>query len=126
MTLSTVDVHGQFFRPDGVTPESGEVVFTLEDELRDTSTGEVIGPTQIVGSLDTNGEFTVQLVATDDADASPQGLRYRVHQRFSQGRTLLFRLEVPSANPTLEFGALVPIDDAADPTYSWVADGGTP
>lgn len=96
MSFSTIIVTGRYRSVAG--PASGTVTFTLEQTLRDTSTGEVRLPVPIVAELDSEGVLRVPLHATDDPTTTPTRVTYAVTEAAGDcART--YNIEVPWDSP---------------------------
>lgn len=81
--LTLVTVHGKYTKPDG-TPETGSVVFIpTVPALQVPAANTMVPLTHVAKTLDTNGEFTTQLLATNDPDATPTGWTWAVAERLS-------------------------------------------
>lgn len=78
---SQIPVHGKYLTLLGA-PASGKVTFSSSFSLRDAESNEIIIPVRIEATLDSNGEFTVNLPATDDPDIDPSGWSYHVVESF--------------------------------------------
>jgi hypothetical protein len=103
--LSTVTVGGQYVDVAG-NPIAGQIKFTPRAILVDTSGDQVIVNRTITVDLDANGEFTVVLPVTDDADISPVDFTYRVEEAFSGGR--VYDITLPSSPATQNLADKVP------------------
>lgn len=84
VTLTTVE--GTFVDFEG-NPIAGQVKFTLDTVLRNAIADQIIIPSTITVTLDTNGFFSIQLPVTDDPDIAPEGFKYTLEESFAGGRT---------------------------------------
>lgn len=109
MALTTVLVHGRILDPDGLTPAVGTVTFRTLIELRDTVDNVVYLPSDFVATLDINGEFTINLPTTDNADIVPLNWVYQVYISTTTWRETLY-VQIPFQVGTVEFADLTPLD----------------
>ena len=103
--LSRVTVTGTYIDISGV-PIAGQVKFTPRAVLRNVTSNVILVNSTIVVTLDSNGSFSQQLVATDDSDASPVNFTYYVEEAFTGGRT--FDILLPAATPTVDLADVSP------------------
>lgn len=103
--LSLVTVTGTYIDISGV-PIAGQVKFTPRAVLRNVTSNVILVNSTIVVTLDANGSFSQQLVATDDADASPVDFTYFVEEAFTGGRS--FDILLPAASPTVDLADVSP------------------
>ena len=103
--LSLVTVTGTYIDISGV-PIAGQVKFTPRAVLRNVTSNVVLVNSTIVVTLDAYGSFSQQLVATDDADASPIDFTYSVEEAFVGGRT--FDILLPAATATVDLADVSP------------------
>lgn len=111
-SVTLVTVHGEILEIDG-SPARGTVTFILPNNVRVVGDPALIIPSRYVATLDENGEFTIQLPATDDADLEPVPFAYQVIPRFST-QCDTFYAELPTSDLTVEYADIVPL--AAPPT----------
>lgn len=109
MALATVTVHGEILNPDGLTPATGTVQFTIMHKLRDVVDNIVYSPTTFMATLDLNGEFTIVLPATDNPDLIPADWVYRIFINATTW-TNQFYARIPFAPGVTEFADLIPVD----------------
>ncbi len=69
--VNTRNVVGQYLKSSG-TAASGTVTFTASSRLEDADNATILA-TPVVATLDSNGEFSVELPCTNDLDLSPRG-----------------------------------------------------
>lgn len=103
--LSLVTVTGTYIDITG-EPIAGQVKFTPRAVLRNVTSNVILVNSTIVVTLDANGAFSQQLVATDDADASPVNFTYFVEEAFVGGRS--FDILLPTATPTVDLADVSP------------------
>jgi hypothetical protein len=89
-----VDVRGRYVYADG-SPASGTVLFTLSATLQDAAGNDVIVPARMTVDLDTDGEFTASLAATDAPGLTPTGVTYLVEEKI-RGALRTYSIEVPA------------------------------
>lgn len=109
MALTTVTVHGEILDPNGVTPAVGTVQFIILHELRDVVDNIVYSPATYTATLDLNGEFTLVLPATDNADITPINWVYKVWVNTDVWQELLY-FQLPFTPGITEFADLPPLD----------------
>ena len=103
--LSLVTVTGTYIDISG-EPIAGQVKFTPRAVLRNTTSNVILVNSTIVVTLDANGAFSQQLVATDDPDASPIDFSYFVEEAFVGGRQ--FDILLPKATATVDLADTSP------------------
>jgi hypothetical protein len=103
--LSLVTVTGTYIDISGV-PIAGQVKFTPRAVLRNVTSNVILVNSTIVVTLDSNGAFSQQLVATDDGDASPVDFTYYVEEAFVGGRS--FDMLLPAATATVDLADVSP------------------
>lgn len=107
--VTLVTVTGEYVDFEG-TPIVGQIKFTLSDMLRNSIGNQMIAPSTITTTLDSNGQFSVQLPATNDPDVIPTDFDYTVEESFPSGRT--YTISVPYDT----VGSLDLADISPDPT----------
>lgn len=109
MALDTIDVHGEILAPVTNVPAVGTVTFKIVQELRDNVANIVYSPQTFVATLDVNGEFTITLPVTDDADITPTNWSYWVVVNTDIWYSGVYYLQLPaSLGPVAEFADLIP------------------
>jgi hypothetical protein len=105
--LTTIEVTGRFIDMVG-NPIAGQVKFTPRAVLKNVGQNVILINSTITVTLDSSGEFEQNLVATDDADATPLGFTYRVEEAFIGGRT--YDILLPSNTPggSIDLADIVP------------------
>lgn len=117
--ITTVTVQGRYRHPDG-TPFKGTVSFFAPAIIQLAGAETIVAGTASAG-LDTNGEFSLTLVATDNDQMQPTGWVYTVTESFEDGvagRT--YFLALPTSSPVVVLAAAAPADPAQS-TYVPVA-----
>lgn len=109
-SINTVTVTGTFVNFEG-TAITGQVRFVLSSLLRNPSGDQIVVPSTVTKTLDSNGSFTVALPATDDTDVIPN-FTYTVEETFLKGRTYTLSL------PVATVGSLDLSDVSPDTTAS--------
>lgn len=108
--LTTIDLHGQIEAPVTGTPAVGTVTFKILQDLRDTGTNIVYSPMTFVATLDSQGEFTIELPVTDNADITPLNWTYWVYVDTDVWNSGVFYMALPeSLGPVAEFADIIPI-----------------
>jgi len=77
MAFTAVEVLGTIQNASGSPAANAVVQFTLTASIVDTTTGITITPVPQTATTDSNGDFSITLVATDDANTKPSGQAYR-------------------------------------------------
>lgn len=86
---------------------AGQVQFTLSDMLRNSLSDQMIVPSTVAVTLDSDGSFTTTLPSTDDADVIPE-FEYTVEEAFPDGRT--YTITLPAATTgTLNLADISPV-----------------
>ena len=86
---------------------AGQVQFTLSDMLRNSLSDQMVVPSTIAVTLDSNGSFTTNLPATNDTDVIPE-FEYTVEEAFPDGRT--YTITLPAATSgTLNLADISPV-----------------
>jgi len=110
-SINTVTVTGTFVDFEG-TPIVGQVRFVLSTLLRNPTGDQIVVPSTVTRTLDSNGSFTVDLPATDDTDVIPNFI-YTVQETFTKGRTYTLSLPVATVG-SLDLADVSP-DTVASP-----------
>jgi hypothetical protein len=92
-------------------PIAGQIQFTLSKMLRNSLANQMVVPSTVFVTLDSNGSFSTQLPATNDPDLIPV-FEYTVEEAFPDGRT--YTLTLPAAS----VGSLNLADVSPAPTLS--------
>jgi hypothetical protein len=119
--LSIVTVTGTYLDIAG-NPIAGQVKFTPRAVLKNVTSNVVLINSTITVTLDSNGFFSQQLVATDDSDASPLNFTYFVEEAFVGGRS--YDILLPAAVSTIDVADIAPAlaDTGSGALYVNVSD----
>jgi hypothetical protein len=114
--LPTVTIHGKFEEPNATgTALSGSVTFTPNvDIVTFPDQNVIVGGTE-TATLDSNGEFTITLIATDTANQQPSGWTYSVTEKLIGPRQRTYNIFLPYTVATVELADITPT--SAAPTY---------
>ena len=110
-SINTVTVTGTFVDFEG-TPIVGQVRFVLSSLLRNPTGDQIVVPSSVTKTSDSNGSFTIDLPATDDTDVIPN-FTYTVQETFTKGRTYTLSLPVATVG-SLDLADVSP-DTVASP-----------
>lgn len=103
---TTITVTGTLPVPAGGAAHTGRIVFTPSTRLVD-STNAAIYSGSGTATLDTNGDFSIVLLATDDTDVQPAGWRWRVDEQPTSGQRATYWIDLPSSlGPTVDLSEL--------------------
>lgn len=105
--LATVTVTGTYKHPDG-TPFVGRLTFRPEPAILTSGAYGTLVLGTVDAVLDTNGAFTVTLLATDDPDITPTGWTYRVTERWNSAPGRNYPLALPAAAPAVDIADVAP------------------
>jgi hypothetical protein len=110
--LVLVTLTGNFDRADGTVP-TGAIQFAPQfSSLVDASSNRIVLPAPKTVTLDANGAFSVDLLATDDPDGNPVDFTYLVSVSFTPALAP-FHIALPTngaAGVTYDLSDLVPVD----------------
>lgn len=108
-SVDMITVHGgPFLTLDG-NPASGTITFELVSAVRVVGDPTVIVASRYVATLDSTGEFSIELPATDDPDLEPVPFAYRVTENLTCPSGAPFYIVLPMSNPTVEYADLIPL-----------------
>jgi len=96
--VSVRTVFGQYLKSTGLAA-AGTVTFTPSHRIEDANDATILS-TPITVTLDTNGEFEIDLPCTDDLDLSPRGWYYTATIRIKGARPYSFRFYLPTGDGT--------------------------
>lgn len=119
--LTLVSVHGRFDLPPS-GGAAGSVRFTSRTTLTGPTDNSIVPPFSRTADLDVNGEFTLQLPATNDPQWAPSGWAYAVQVSIGAA-TIRGTLQLDYLTATVELADLLQVDGAAVPgtTYATLA-----
>jgi hypothetical protein len=83
MAFTTITVTGTYLESGTGDPQAGRVTFLLTAPMRQPQFNLTVAPSLITATLDENGEFEVELYATNDTATEPLGVTYEVTERIS-------------------------------------------
>lgn len=124
--MAKTTINGTILHPDD-TPEEGYIYFALAETAGRSDVDAEFSRTPIRVNLDENGEFSIDLQPTDDADWSVDGLSYLVEERFSGKAPRRFYMAVPTSGVAVRYEDLATyanapaIDANIDLAAEWVA-----
>lgn len=104
VNLSLVTVTGTYLDIAG-NPIAGQVKFTPRAVLKNVTSNVILINSTITVTLDANGFFSQNLVATDDGDAAPQNFTYYVEEAFVGGRS--YDILLPAGTPSVDVADVV-------------------
>jgi lysophospholipase L1-like esterase len=108
--IDTVTLTGRYVHPDG-SPFAGKVTFSTP-ALLTLSGADTIAAGSATVTLDAAGQFTVILVATDNADMQPTDWAYRVTEQLTGVESRVYSILLPSANSPVDLADIAPADPA--------------
>lgn len=119
--LTLVTVHGAFDVPPS-GGAAGVVRFTSPAALRGPGDNAIVPPFQLAATLDADGEFEIELPATNDPDWSPTGWAYAVTATIA-GHPIAGTLQLDYQTPAVELADLLQINGTATAgvTYATLA-----
>jgi hypothetical protein len=103
-----ITVYGQFLKVDG-TPEIGTLVFQSPVYALHSSVSEAIVPSKMSVALDAQGNFEIDVPATNDPSWVPQGWKYRLTLKLTDDYSV-YEVSIPydSASNQLSIAQLLP------------------
>lgn len=115
--LNTTTLHGLYVEPNATgTPLQGSLSFTPNPGFVLFPTEDCIVAGTETATLDVNGEFTIELVSTDNAGSNPTGWLYTVTEKILGQRQRTYNIALPyTSGVTVELADIQPSDAA--PTY---------
>jgi hypothetical protein len=111
-------VVGTYTAPDG-TAVAGSLRFVPSTAIYDLDGNVVVPALPITVVLDAYGDFSVDLLVTDDPLTSPSGWVWRVTELFSPQREWEFQLSTSASSPTA-IADLTPVT-TVDVTYAYAS-----
>ena len=123
MAFTSITVTGTYEDPIG-DPAEGRVTFKLTSTMRQPQENLTIVPTDVVATLDGDGEFSIVLPANNDSGTVPSGVGYEVTERI-RGAALnkyFISIDKDAIGDTVDLADLVPsIDPVVQINYATVA-----
>jgi hypothetical protein len=107
-SVNTVTVTGEYVDYQG-NPIAGQVKFQLRQLQRVPDDNQIIVPSILNATLNSNGEFSISLPATDDPDLLPSQFVYNVEEAFAGGKS--YTLSLPLAQTPVDIADIRPLDD---------------
>jgi len=96
---------------------AGQVKFTLDELQRNTFADQILVPSTASLTLDSNGEFQVDLPSTTETALTPSGFTYAVEESFSNGAT--YDISLPVINQAETRANLVTNPSFESSTFGW-------
>jgi hypothetical protein len=108
-TPTIITATGKLTKRDGVTPETGTVVFQAPGFVRSVADKEVISPGKTTAVLDEGGEYSVPVFACNDPVWNSRSWSYTVIVNLSESRDV-FYFSIPYNQPglTIDFSEMAP------------------
>jgi hypothetical protein len=103
--FTEVVVTGSYVTENG-EPAAGALTFTLTQPM---ANGVTVPPGPITSTL-TDGGFTVVLLANDDAETVPQGVRYGVTERITGAQPRDYFILVSHETSPVDIATLMPAE----------------
>jgi len=123
MAFTSITVTGTYEDTNG-DPAEGRVTFKLTSAMRQPAQNLTIVPTDVIATLDGDGEFSIALTANNDSGTVPSGVGYEVTERI-KGAALnkyFISIDENAVNGTVDLADLVPsIDPVVQINYATVA-----
>lgn len=126
VSFNKVPVHIHIVGLDGAAAQ-GSVSFQATDPVRNLVDRVVIGPKRLTAILDSTGQATIQLPATNDPDNQPIGWTYTVVVSTDVWAATIAGFQVPHTDSLIEFDTLVPLASlpSSPASYFLPLTGGT-
>lgn len=107
-SVTLIPVHGKILNPVTGDGAAGYIDFALPSPLVDEAHHFIVGRGRYRAELDAEGEFNIELPATDDPDLTPRPWLYEITVKTDVMATK-FKEAVPVATVgTLEFTDMLP------------------
>lgn len=115
--LNTTTIHGKYVEPNPAgTPLQGTLTFTPNPATITFPTQNVIVAGTETATLDSNGEFTIELISTDQGGENPTGWTYSVGEKLVNQKPRSYIIALPyNGGVTIELSDITPTDAA--PNY---------
>jgi hypothetical protein len=115
--LKTTVIHGQYAEPNlAGTPLQGVVTFSVTPSILTFPDQNIIIAGTETATLDANGEFIIELIATDTVNENPTGWLYTVTEKLIGVVQRTYTIALPYNNGvTVELSDITPT--TAAPTY---------
>lgn len=106
--FTEVVVTGSYTTETGA-PAQGTLTFTLTQPM---ANGVSVPPSPITATLGGSGDFTVLLLANDDAGTVPQGVRYGVTEQITGAQPRDYFIVVSHETSPVDIATLMPAEGA--------------
>lgn len=115
--LTTTTIHGKYVQPNlAGTPLQGTLTFNPNPTVVTFPAENVIIAGTETATLDENGEFTLELVSTDQAGENPTGWTYSVSEKLNGQRNRSYIISLPyNGGEVVELSDITPTEAA--PNY---------
>lgn len=114
--VNTVTLQGRYVEPDLFgTPLVGSVVFTPNVAMVTFPNEDTMMSGTEIATLDSNGEFTIDLPCTDTPDQNPDGWAYTVTEKLIGVRGRTYNIFLPFTLAVIDLADITPTDAA--PAY---------
>jgi hypothetical protein len=115
--LNTTTLHGLYVEPNATgTPLQGTLSFSPTPSFILFPDEDCIIAGTETATLDVNGEFSIELVSTDNDGSNPEGWLYTVTEKIIGQRQRTYNIALPyTSGAIVELADIQPTDDA--PTY---------
>ena len=123
-SITPITLTGTYLKPDG-SPESGTIKFRTALVTLSSGDNTVISIGPIDVTLDQNGQFSIDLIPTDDPDWFPQGWQYYIYEDLSGrgGRRGYFELPYDTASFTIDIAdisLIIPVEGGSVPSNTFI------
>lgn len=120
-TPTLITVTGKHTKRDGVTPETGTVVFQAPGFVRSSANAQVISPGKTTAVLDENGEYSIGVFACNDPVWNSINWSYTIKVNLSEHREV-FNFSIPYNQPgaTIDMSQMVPEPPQGGTNYAVV------
>lgn len=108
--IASVVLTGRYIRPDG-TPLTGTLVFEPPTQLV-VPAADFMSAGSATATLDSNGAFTITLIATDQDGMQPSDWTYQVVERLHHATGRTFAIKLPADTPAVDLADIAPTDPA--------------
>lgn len=93
-SITPVTLTGTYLKSDG-SPETGFIKIRARQVISSSADNTIVSIENIEIGLDNNGQFSVDVIPTNDPDWEPQGWTYHVIESLSSGSGRRFFIEIP-------------------------------
>lgn len=94
MSVTEITLQGKY--PTGTT---GTVTAVASTHLVDTSTSMIYPSVTYTGTIDTSGNVSIIVPATDDSTTEPENVTYRITEKVNGAPVNIYDISVPHAAP---------------------------